>query len=271
MKFIWLLLNLSFSILVFSQELTLVETFTSPTPINTWTIDGQNNLLVVSENNIQKKAINGEQRFNQTFKSLGNIQSILPINAMKILLFSELQQSVTIVDNTLTQQGELLDLSELGFSNVSHICVSNRPNLIWVFDQFRSNLCLVDFNQQKIVQQVQNSLQDESGIVQMIEYHDQLYVLFQSGKVKCYDFLLNYVETYELPKSEQIQIRNNTFYLLNTGKVETRTFRFAQAPPYWSIPSNEQISSFYLNSDFLGIQKGRTIFIYRINKSNKIE
>jgi hypothetical protein len=251
--------------------LTLVETFTSPTPINTWTIDGQNNLLVVSENNIQKKAINGEQRFNQTFKSLGNIQSILPINAMKILLFSELQQSVTIVDNTLTQQGELLDLSELGFSNVSHICVSNRPNLIWVFDQFRSNLCLVDFNQQKIVQQVQNSLQDESGIVQMIEYHDQLYVLFQSGKVKCYDFLLNYVETYELPKSEQIQIRNNTFYLLNTGKVETRTFRFEQAPPYWSIPSNEQISSFYLNSDFLGIQKGRTIFIYRINKSNKIE
>jgi hypothetical protein len=257
--------------LVFTQQLTLVETFVSPTPIDTWTIDGQNNLLVVSENNIQKKAMNGERRFNQTFKSLGNIQSISPINAMKIVLFSDVQQSIAIVDNTLSQQGDIIDLSELGFSNVVFVCASNRPNLIWVFDQFRSNLCLVDFNQQKIVQQVQNILQEESGIVQMLEYQDHLYVLFQSGKVKSYDFLLNYMDTFELPKSEQIQIRNNTFFLLNTGKVETHTFRIAQAPPYWSIPSNEQISSFYLNSDYLGIQKGKTIFIYTINKSHTIE
>ena len=271
MKYLVLLLLIPWQL--FSQEkpLTLVETFESPVDISYWNIDAQGNLLLSYGNNVLKKAIQGDRKFNQTFKSLSDIQSIAPINAMKILLFSELQQSVAIVDNTLTQQGELLDLSELGFSNVSHICVSNRPNLIWVFDQFRSNLCLVDFNQQKIVQQVQNSLQDESGIVQMLEYHDQLYVLFQSGTVKCYDFLLNYVETYELPKSEQIQIRNNTFYLLKTGKVETRTFRHAQAPPYWSIPNNEQISSFYLNSDYLGIQKGRTLFIYTINKSNKIE
>jgi hypothetical protein len=254
-----------------AQHLILIETYESPQDIGSWTIDGQRNLLISSGNNVIKKTIQGDRKFNQSFKSLSDIQTVAPINAMKIILFSELQQSVAIVDNTLTQQGDLLDLSELGFSNVSQICVSNRPNFIWVYDQFRSNLCLVDFNQQKITQQVQNILGDESGIVQLLEYQEKLFVLFESGTVKCYDFLLNYVETYELPKSEQFQIRNNTFYLLKTGKVETRTFRNAQAPPYWSIPNNEQISSFYLNSDFLGIQKGRTIFIYTISKSDKID
>jgi hypothetical protein len=87
MRFIWLLLNLIVTFLVFSQELTLVESFTSTTPIDTWTIDGQNNLLVVSENNIQKKAIKGELRFNQTFKSLGNIHSIFRMynNPLRLL------------------------------------------------------------------------------------------------------------------------------------------------------------------------------------------
>lgn len=271
MRYILCFILLSWMLSPKAQHLTLIETYESPQEIGSWTIDGQRNLFICSGNNVIKKAIQGDRKFNQTFKSLSDIQSIAPINAMKILLFSELQQSIAIVDNTLTQQGDLLDLSELGFSNVSHICVSNRPNLIWVFDQFRSNLCLVDFNQQKIIQQVQNILGDESGIVQMLEYQDKLFVLFESGTVNCYDFLLNFVETYELTKSDQFQIRNNTFYLLNTGKIETQTFRNDQAPPYWSIPNNEQISSFNLNSDFLGIQKGRTIFIYTINKSNKIE
>ena len=108
MKFILLIVSWTCCFLVYSQELTLVETFLSPTPIDIWTIDGQQNLLVASENNIQKKVIKGERRFNQTFKSLGNIQAIEPINAMKTLLFSDVQQSMVIVDNTLSQQGDII-------------------------------------------------------------------------------------------------------------------------------------------------------------------
>lgn len=266
MKFICLLLNLFFSIVVFSQELTLIETVVSPTPIDTWTIDGQNNLLIVSENNIQKKAINGEQKFNQTFKSLGNIQSISPINAMKIVLFSDMQQSIAIVDNTLSQQGDIIDLSELGFSNVVFICASNRPNLIWVFDQFRSSLNLVDFQESQILQSIQNVETKGNSILKMKEYQDHLYVLFSDGMMNRYDFLLNFSGSYALENCQQFGFWNEQIVCLDDNAMSLSlvpvNMRASQRIPDWKIES--PITSFIIQGNLLGIQKGNEISIFSI-------
>ena len=271
MKFIWLLLNLSFSIVAFSQELTLVETFTFPSPIDTWTIDGQNNLLVVSENNIQKKAINGELRFNQTFKSLGNIHSISPINAMKILLFSDVQQSIAIVDNTLSQQGGIIDLSELGFSNVVFICASNRPNLIWVFDQFRSSLNLVDFQKSQILQSIQNVESKGNSILELKEYQDDLYVLFSNGMMNRYDFLLNFSGSYSLGSCQKFGFWNQQIVCLDPNAASLRfvlmEMKSNQRIPEWDeleMLNKKPISSFIIQGNLLGIQKGQEISIYSI-------
>jgi hypothetical protein len=266
MKFIWFLLNLIFSTVVFSQELTLIETFTSPTPIDTWTIDGQQNLIVASENNIQKKAINGERKFNQTFKSLGNIQSISPINAMKTLLFSDVQQSIVIVDNTLSQQGDIIDLSELGFSNVVFICASNRPNLIWVFDQFRSSLNLVDFQKSQILQSIQNVEDKNHTILELKEYQDRLYVLFSDGKMNRYDFLLNFSGTYTLENCQKFGFLNQQIVCLETNSSTLRfipvEMRASQRNPDLQIES--PITSFIIQGEVLGIQKGNEISIYSV-------
>lgn len=251
---------------VFTQQLTLVETFVSPNPIDTWTIDGQNNLLVVSENNIQKKAINGERRFNQTFKSLGNIQSISPINAMKIVLFSDVQQSIAIVDNTLSQQGDIIDLSELGFSNVVFVCASNRPNLIWVFDQFRSSLNLVDFQKSQILQSIQNVEIKGNSILKMKEFQDHLYVLFSDGIMNRYDFLLNFSGTYALENCQQFGFWNQQIVYSDNRTASLRLIpvdmRSSQRNPDWQIES--PITSFIIQGEVLGIQKGNEISIYSI-------
>jgi hypothetical protein len=266
MKFIWFLLNLIFSTVVFSQELKLIETFTSPTPIDTWTIDGQQNLIVASENNIQKKAINGERRFNQTFKSLGNIQSISPINAMKTLLFSDVQQSIAIVDNTLSQQGDIIDLSELGFSNVVFICASNRPNLIWVFDQFRSSLNLVDFQKSQILQSIQNVEDKDHTILELKEYQDRLYVLFSDGTMNRYDFLLNFSGSYALGNCQQFGFWNQQIVCLEANSSTLHfipvEMRASQRNPDLQIES--PITSFIIQGEVLGIQKGNEISIYSV-------
>jgi len=266
MKFIYFLLNISCSIVLFSQQLMLVETVVSPTPIDTWTIDGQNNLFVVSENNIQKKAINGEQRFNQTFKSLGDIQSISPINAMKILVFSDVQQSIAIVDNTLSQQGDIIDLSELGFSNVVFICASNRPNLIWVFDQFRSSLNLVDFQKSQILQSIQNVETKGNSILEMKEYQDHLYVLFSDGMMNRYDFLLNFSGTYALENCQQFGFWNQQIVCLDKNATSLHfipvDLRASERKP--DLQMDRSISSFIFQGNLLGIQKGQEISIYSV-------
>ncbi len=266
MKFRLLFVIWSMCSLVHAQQLTLVETFVSPTPIDTWSIDGQNNLLVVSENNIQKKAINGERRFNQTFKSLGNIQSISPINAMKILLFSDVQQSLAIVDNTLSQQGDIIDLSDLGFSNVVFICASNRPNLIWVFDQFRSSLNLVDFQKSLILQSIQNVETTGNSILEMKEYQDHLYVLFSDGMMNRYDFLLTFSGSYNLENCQQFGFWNQQIVCLDANATALRfvpvNMRASQRNPDWQIDS--PITSFILQGELLGIQNGSIISLFTI-------
>lgn len=269
MKFILLLFSWTLCFLVYSQELTLVETYLSQSPIDTWTIDGQQNLLVTSKNNIQKKVINGERRFNQTFMSLGNIQSIAPINAMKTLLFSDVQQSIAIIDNTLTQQGELIDLSELGFSTVVFICSSNRPNLVWVFDQFRSSLNLVDFQKSQILQTIQNVEINGSTIVQMKEYKEHLYVLFSDGKLNRYDFLLNFSGSYDLGSCQKFDFWNQQIVCLDPNAA---SFRFVllemktnqRIPEWFEILDKRPITSFNIQGNLLGIQKGNEISIFSI-------
>ena len=266
MKFRLLFVIWSMCSLVHAQQLTLVETFVSPTPIDTWSIDGQNNLLVVSENNIQKKEIKGERRFNQTFKSLGNIQSISPINAMKIVLFSDVQQSIAIVDNTLSQQGDIIDLSELGFSNVVFICASNRPNLIWVFDQFRSSLNLVDFQKSQILQSIQNVETKGNSILELKEYQDHLYVLFSDGMMNRYDFLLTFSGSYNLENCQQFGFWNQQIVCLDANATALRfvpvNMRASQRNPDWQIDS--PITSFILQGEVLGIQNGSIISLFMI-------
>jgi hypothetical protein len=266
MKFRLLFVIWSMCSLVHAQQLTLVETFVSPTPIDTWTIDGQNNLLVVSENNIQKKEIKGERRFNQTFKSLGNIQSISPINAMKIVLFSDVQQSIAIVDNTLSQQGDIIDLSDLGFSNVVFICASNRPNLIWVFDQFRSSLNLVDFQKSQILQSIQNVETTGNSILEMKEYQDHLYVLFSDGMMNRYDFLLTFSGSYNLENCQQFGFWNQQIVCLDANATALRfvpvNMRASQRNPDWQIDS--PITSFNIQGNLLGIQNGSIISLFTI-------
>ncbi|MEN9988094.1 MAG: hypothetical protein RLZZ585_1133 [Bacteroidota bacterium] len=271
MKIILLIFSWTLCFLVFSQELTLVETYVSPTPIDTWSIDGQNNLLVVSENNIQKKAINGDLKFNQTFKSLGNIQCISPINAMKILLFSDVQQSVAIIDNTLSQQGDIIDLSDIGFSNVIFICASNRPNLIWVFDQFRSSLNLVDFQKNQILQSIQNVETKGNTILEIKEYQDHLYVLFSDGQMNRYDFLLNFSGSYNLENCRTFGFWNQQIVCLDTNAASLRfvllEMKTNQRIPDWhtlEMLNKTPITSFIIQGNLLGLQKGNEISIFSI-------
>lgn len=266
MKILFNLLGIFAHFAVTAQQLTLIENYQAPGNVQAWTIDGQQNLLVATENTMFKKSIFTERKFTQTFKGLGSIQSIQPVNAMKILLFSEVQQSISVVDNTLSQQGDLIDLNELEFSNVHAICSSNRPNLIWIFDQFRSSLQLFDFNQMKAVQIIQNVEKKGISFISMKEYQDHLYVLFSDGSMNRYDFLLNYTGSYQLDKCHQfdfwkdqlIWLGENTSVLHFTPIHERSSERSAD----WQLES--PMSSFHLQGEILGIQNGTTISLFSI-------
>lgn len=147
--------------------------------IGNWTIDNIGNIIVQQGNTLVKIDTTGKQVFTQSIKSLGEISQIATINSMKVVLFSEEQQCICLLDNTLTINGKCKYLEDYGLRNAKFIATSNRPNLIWIFDQFNSTIFLIDIITDKIVQKVENFAGlagIKSEITSMEEYNNKLYL-----------------------------------------------------------------------------------------------
>ena len=106
-----------------------------------WEVDLIGNVYIANRSSIVKMDTSGQKRYEQSIKSLGNISQIEPINTMKILVFSEEQQTFSILDNTLSSTNTTFDLSELEFGYVPFVASSSQPSKLWVYDQLNLNWC----------------------------------------------------------------------------------------------------------------------------------
>lgn len=224
--FIFLFSNLTWSQKI---DLQLIKEFIFKKEINNWTIDNIGNLIIQQGNTIIKIDSAGKQTFTQSIKSLGEISQISAINSMKIVLFSEEQQSLCLLDNTLTINGKCKYLDQYSISYAKFIAVSNRPNLVWIYDQLNSSLLLIDLIQDKIIQKVENFVgiaSIKSELVGMKEYQNKLY-LYDSERIYEFDLMLNWSNTFEKSAVSFSFLKENIVGLNN----QTLTFT--------SISSNE--------------------------------
>ena len=258
-KLKFLLFIALFSNLYWSQtvDLELIKEFNFKEEINNWNIDNIGNLIVQQGNTITKIDSAGNQTFTQSIKSLGEISQISAINSMKIVLFSAEQQSICILDNTLTINGKCKYLDQYDISFAKFIAVSNRPNLVWIYDQLNSSLLLVDLIQDKIIQKVENFVgiaSIKSELVGMKEYQNKLY-LYDSEQIYEFDLMLNWSNTFTKTASKFSFLKDNIIGLNN----QTLTFT--------SINSNES----YIFTDknlqqFKDFQVSGTDFYFSVEK-----
>ena len=173
-------------------EDTEEKNFTFLKAVSVWNIDELQNLYLIQGSTLIKCDSSGKQLFSQSIKSIGNVAQIEPINALKIAVFSEEQQSICLFDNTLTLNGECNYLDKYGIRNAKLISRSNRPNLFWIYDQFNSTLLLIDIISNKTIQKVDNIKglilkgEEENEVEKIQEFNNHLY-LFDS-KETIYEF-----------------------------------------------------------------------------------
>ena len=173
-------------------EDTEEKKFTFMKAVSLWNIDELQNVYLIQGNTLIKCDSSGKQLFSQSIKSIGNVAQIEPINALKIAVFSEEQQSICLFDNTLTLNGECNYLDKFGIRNAKLISRSNRPNLFWIYDQFNSTLLLIDIISNKTIQKIDNIKglilkdEEENEVEKIQEFNNHLY-LFDS-KETIYEF-----------------------------------------------------------------------------------
>jgi hypothetical protein len=175
-------------------EDTEEKNFTFLKAVSVWNIDELQNVYLIQGSTLIKCDSSGKQLFSQSIKSIGNVAQIEPINALKIAVFSEEQQSICLFDNTLTLNSECNYLDKYGIRNAKLITRSNRSNLFWIYDQFNSTLLLIDIISNKTIQKVDNIKglilkdedEEENEVEKIQEFNNHLYLI--DSKETIYEF-----------------------------------------------------------------------------------
>jgi hypothetical protein len=209
-----------------------------------WNIDSFENLIVSEKDNLKKYDSLGVKKFTQSNKLFGTISLIDPSNLMKILLFSEQQQLISYIDNTLSQQQENIDLSNFDLSYVTLVSTSGQADKFWVYDQDNSKILFIAKNtlqRQKIENLV--GLLGCQDIIQLFEQNNYLYLIDKKKGIYQFDIYGSLTDYWEntgiiwtviegdnafLLKNKNLQVlnlKNHTLENFNLPKEDIQQFR----------------------------------------------
>jgi hypothetical protein len=218
-------------------EDTEEKNFTFLKAISVWNIDELQNLYLIQGSTLIKCDSSGKQLFSQSIKSIGNVVQIEPINALKIAVFSEEQQSICLFDNTLTLNGECNYLDKYGIRNAKLIARSNRPNLFWIYDQFNSTLLLIDIISNKTIQKVDNIKglilkdEEENEVEKIQEFNNHLYLFDSKKTIYEFDQLMtlsgefkNHSKKIAFWENQLIEMEGNKTWITSLINKEIKTY-----------------------------------------------
>ena len=225
-------------------EDTEEKNFTFMKAFSVWNIDELQNLYLIQGSTLVKCDSSGKQLFSQSIKSIGNVAQIEPINALKIAVFSEEQQSICLFDNTLTLNGECNYLDKYGIRNAKLIARSNRPNLFWIYDQFNSTLLLIDIISNKTIQKIDNIKglilkgEEENEVERIQEFNNHLYLFDSKETIYEFDQLMTLSGEFKkhskkiaFYENQLIEIEGNKTWITSLINKEIKTFTSTDRNP----------------------------------------
>lgn len=237
MKHLLLLFSLLIlSITTFGQKWELKGELNIPEQTDYWRVDDLGNYYFLDGLEIDKYNSNGKLLYKQSIKNQGAIKQIEEINSLKLVLFSEEQQQLCFIDNTLTQNGNCISLNDYDFQNVSCISSANRSNLLWIYDEYNSSLVLFDYVNKIKLQSVSNlgGIIGLKTIVMLKELNSQLYLLDDASEVYIFDLFMNLRSHYKL-KETPISTNDSGLITWNNSDLSNYT-QFGELNRLMALP-----------------------------------
>ena len=263
MKFISLFVGLLLTHLVIGQTWVLEKELVLKDSTYHWTSDEWGQLYQWKANTVWLQQNQNTVSFQETFKILAEISDVQPISGLRALLFSEGQQMMGIVDNTLQLKDGLLAFLDFDFSSISKVAISNRPDFIWLFDQYRERLILFNINTAQAVQVVDNcfgGIQD-AQIVQFFEYQQNLICHLSDGRFFEFDRNLTLVKKLTLAPDLTLFGYQNDIWLQDQNWIEKIKPSFQSSRIELPIQNYQQLQ---VLQDRFYFQQGEKIKVFRL-------
>lgn len=261
-KYVIILLFILPNIFLFGQDtlnLTLIWEKTFKGDL-VGSIDEQQNTFLFDGSELFKLNDKSEILFHQSIKSLGMIKEIDARNSFKILLFSENQQSINFIDNSLSLQNETIDLSNFDLNNVISTSGSDQMDKCWVYNQDNSILKLIGKNEQQF-QSISNlkKLVNLNSIDKIKEVNSILFLLDFSGKIVLLDMYGNLKSQFDFNPFNSAIMDQSMIYLQQDQTILLFNYIKNQVVGYIKTPSNATIIG----------KKGDFFFFTEKNKISK--
>lgn len=186
-----------------------------------WSVDVLGNVYITSKNVINKYDSTGLLKFSQSIKSFGRLEDIQAINTMKIVTFSEEQQTICLLDNTLTLSDECIDLSDFNIENASHFAVSGQPDKIWVVDQLNSKLLLLSLGRTDQFQEIENlkGILNMSQILSIQEVNNELFLRDAKSSIYQFDLYGSLLNRFEFKEIDAFIVKDENLVLLQNDQL----------------------------------------------------
>ena len=263
MKFTSLFVGLLLTHLVIGQTWVLEKELVLKDSTYHWTSDEWGQLYQWKANTVWLQQNQNTVPFQETFKILAEISDVQPISGLRALLFSEGQQMMGIVDNTLQLKDGLLAFFDFDFSSISKVAISNRPDFIWLFDQYRERLILFNINTAQAVQVVDNCFGgiQEAQIIHFFEYQQNLICHLSDGRFFEFDRNLTLVKKLTLVPDLTLFGYQNDIWLQDQNWIEKIMPSFQSSRIELPIQNYQQLQ---VLQDRFYFQQGQKISVYRL-------
>lgn len=233
-----------------------------------WSVDRLENVYISNNSVINKYDSVGVLKFTQSIKSMGNMTAFLPINTMKLVHFSEEQQTLCYFDNTLTPTDDCLELIEREVFNASMIASSERSDKVWIYDQVNSSLRLLDLEGDKFQSVRIDNLRgvlELDNIAQIKERYNQLVILDSVRGAFIFDMYGSFVDHISIKGAIQVDANENALFILFEDRLHSVPFNGAEAVDI-SLPISD-VQGFALNNQSFFLRTSQHVHKYRLQIS----
>lgn len=231
-------------------------------------VDELGNIYLIHSTFIERYNAVGTGRFRTSELSYGNIEYFDVTNPLKPFIYYRGLGKLVFFDNTLSQQGDAVDLFDRGYTQVELIAGS-RGDAYWMWDARNSELLRVDQNFQPLTSTGNLSvlLAKEINPSQILERGNHVYLRDSLNGVFVFDIYGTYRTTLNIQTKQDIQVRNDEVIFSDGMSVHVISSDWI-AEEVLALPEQSPGRIFFFNRQLFFL-RNEQLRIYALSESGR--